>query len=245
MGLSYPAFPPRPKAKLCNISHSSFPLAHLGFPQPGQPQSTWMLLILMLGSALCASDMGLLSKAEPSAKWAPAPRPLQPADNLQLVCNCCVNTHFLSLMILAPLQGSTRKGTEQWDVIVLKCAQQEALLHHALRPRLYRLKGLMEFSCSLQFIINQVLPWLLVLPAQLLKKNKGEEKRKEKRQPQNIHCITIWTGKREKKMPWVTMKLTGLPNMASGLQFVMRSCLPFTPPPFSPVYNHRSKWWKA
>jgi hypothetical protein len=35
--------------------------------------------------------------------------------------------HFLSLMILAPSQDSAQKGTEQWDVIVLKCAQQEAL----------------------------------------------------------------------------------------------------------------------
>lgn len=38
-------------------------------------------------------------------------------------------------MILAALQGSTQKGTEQWDVIVLKCTQQEALLRHALRPQ--------------------------------------------------------------------------------------------------------------
>lgn len=39
-------------------------------------------------------------------------------------------------MILAALQGSTQKGTEQWDVIVLKCTQQEALLLlHALRPQ--------------------------------------------------------------------------------------------------------------
>lgn len=38
-------------------------------------------------------------------------------------------------MILAPSQGSTQKGTEQWDVIVLKCAHQEALLGGALRPQ--------------------------------------------------------------------------------------------------------------
>lgn len=64
--LSYPAFPPRPKVS--SISPSSFPLPHLSSPQPGQPRSTWMLLVIMLGSALCASDMGLLSKAEHSAK---------------------------------------------------------------------------------------------------------------------------------------------------------------------------------
>lgn len=38
-------------------------------------------------------------------------------------------------MTLAPSQGSTQKGTEQWDVIVLKCVQQEAILRHALRPQ--------------------------------------------------------------------------------------------------------------
>lgn len=37
-------------------------------------------------------------------------------------------------MILAPSQGSTQKGTEQWDVIVLKSAQQEALLQHSQAP---------------------------------------------------------------------------------------------------------------
>lgn len=38
-------------------------------------------------------------------------------------------------MILALSEGSTQKGTEQCDVIVLKCVQQEALLQHALRPQ--------------------------------------------------------------------------------------------------------------
>ena len=85
----------------------------------------------MLGAALCASDMGLLSKAQPSAKRAPAPRPMQPADNLQLVCNCFVNMHFLSLLILAPMQGSTQKGTEQWDVIVSEMRPTGS----ALRPQ--------------------------------------------------------------------------------------------------------------
>ena len=68
-------------------------------------------------------------------------------------------------MILAPLRGSTQKGTEQWDVIVLKCAQQEVLLRQLSGPELQGLAGLMELSCSLQFIINQVLLSLPALPS--------------------------------------------------------------------------------
>lgn len=47
-------------------------------------------------------------------------------------------------MILAPSRGSTQKGTEQWDVIVLKCAQQEASLGQLSGPQQTpaRLQGL-------------------------------------------------------------------------------------------------------
>lgn len=73
-------------------------------------------------------------------------------------------------MILAPSRVSTQKGTEQWDVIVLKCAQQEASLGQLSGPQQTpaRLQGLarwMEFSYSLQFITNQVLLLLPALPS--------------------------------------------------------------------------------
>lgn len=126
----------------------------------------------------------------------PAPRPLQPADRLQLVCNCCVNMYFLSLMILAPSRGSTQKGTEQWDVIVLKCAQQEAFLGQLSGPPqpppgfgawLDEWSSAVVYSLSPTKYCSCCQP----SPLQLLKKNKGIEKRKEKRQPRNIHCATI------------------------------------------------------
>lgn len=133
--LSCPAFLPRAMGKpcMCPVVPSS---CTSGLPAAWTAREQLAALTIMLGAALHASDMRLLSKLEPSAKWAPVPRPVQPADNLQLVCNCCTNMHFLSLMILAPSQGSTQKGPEQWDVIVLKCAQQEALLQHISGPRL-------------------------------------------------------------------------------------------------------------
>lgn len=130
------------------------------------------------------------------AKWAPAPRPLQPTDSLQLVCNCCVNMYFLSLMILASSRGSTQKGTEQWDVIVLKCAQQKAFLGQLSDPSQpppgFR-AWLDEWSSAVVYSLSptKYCSCCQPSPLQLLKKNKGVEKRKEKRQPQNIHCITI------------------------------------------------------
>lgn len=42
-------------------------------------------------------------------------------------------------MILAPSQGSAQKGREQWNLIVLKCAQWDAWA---------ALGGLMEFRCG-------------------------------------------------------------------------------------------------
>lgn len=182
----------------------------------------------MLGAALRASDTALLAKAEPSAKGAPAPRPLQPADNPQLVCNCSANMHFLSLMTLAPSQGSTQKGAEQWDVIVLKCAQQKALLQQAFRPQALEIERINGVHCSIQFIINQVLLSLPILPSPA-SKGKIFSKGKKSSSPRTFIAEQSEQGK-GKKMPSVTVKLTRLPKMASGLQFVMRSCLPLHSP---------------
>lgn len=155
----------------------SFPLAHLG--SPGR-------------LAACSNNAGcsfacirlkapLQSRAP--AKWAPAPRPLQPADSLQLVCNCCGNMYFLSLMILAPSWGSTQKGTEQWDVIVLKCAQQDAFLGQLSGP-LQSPPGfgawLDEWSSAVVYSLSptKCCSCCQPSPLQLLKKNKGIGKRK-------------------------------------------------------------------
>lgn len=160
-----------------------------------------------------------------------------------IVAQTCTCLHW---WFWHPGSAVPKKGTEQWDVIVLKCAQQETLLHHALRPRLQGLNGLIEFSCSLQFIINQVSLWLPVLPSQLVKKNKGKGKKKgkkEKQQLQNIHCAIVWTRKRKKcpQWPW---NWQGSPTWLPAFGLSCRAVSPSLSQR-SPVYNHRSKWWKA
>lgn len=113
-------------------------------------------------------------------------------------------------------------------MIVLKCAQQEVLLRQLSGPELQGLAGLMELSCSSQ--LTKCCSRCLPSPLRLLKKNKGKARRKEKRQPQNIHCLTIWTRERGAggggECPWWPWNWHSSPKMASGFQFVTQSCLP-------------------
>lgn len=66
--------------------YSSFLLAHLGFPQPRRPRSTWPRAVTTLGAALRASDSGLRSKAEPLPN---GPQHLAPCS-LLIVCSLSI-----------------------------------------------------------------------------------------------------------------------------------------------------------
>lgn len=118
-----------------------------------------------------------------------------------------------SLMILAPSQGSAQKGPEQWDLIVLKCAQWEAWA---------ALGGLMEFSCGYSPSATKGYPTAQPPFATA----EGKYRKRERARPEaapDMHARLSPGGKNRPTS-------SGGSKMASGLA------------PSPCLYNRRSKW---
>lgn len=113
MRMSCPAFQPRTRVKPGTCPIAPF-LLHIWASHSLDSPGTLGLSRNNAGCSFACIRYRAPLQSRALCQMGPTPRPVQPADNLRLICNCCANKHFLSLMNLAASQGSTQKGPGQW-----------------------------------------------------------------------------------------------------------------------------------